>query len=139
MPRDSTAPVFSQDRGATARSVAANAPGLGPGDRRCNSCRADQFPMLPWPNTSGIHLLSGPMRVELPPAAPLPDGVKVARRPVKPLVLVRVQVWQPISRVKSPKPTVSLRACLRSRLSRAGLGLEFRVYAARWSHAARTA
>lgn len=26
----------------------------------------------------------------------LPDGVKVARRPVKPLVLVRVQVWQPI-------------------------------------------
>jgi hypothetical protein len=27
----------------------------------------------------------------------LPDGVKVARRFVKPLVLVRVQVWQPIS------------------------------------------
>src|SRR5262245_52096375 len=26
----------------------------------------------------------------------LPDSVKVARRPVKPLVLVRVQVWQPI-------------------------------------------
>lgn len=36
------------------------------------------------------------MRVELLPAAPLPGGVKVARRPVKPLVLVRVQVWQPI-------------------------------------------
>src|ERR1019366_1908524 len=26
----------------------------------------------------------------------LPGGVKVARRPVKPLVLVQVQVWQPI-------------------------------------------
>ena len=37
------------------------------------------------------------MQVELLPAAPLPGGVKVARRPVKPLVLVRVQVWQPIS------------------------------------------
>src|SRR5271168_4933877 len=36
------------------------------------------------------------MQVELLPAVPLPDGVKVARRPVKPLVLVRVQVWQPI-------------------------------------------
>src|SRR5438128_12005962 len=30
-------------------------------------------------------------------AAPLPDSVKVARRSVKPLVLVRVQVWQPFS------------------------------------------
>ena len=27
----------------SARSVAANALGLGPRDRRCNSCRADQF------------------------------------------------------------------------------------------------
>ena len=35
------------------------------------------------------------MQVEILPAAPLPGGVKVARRPVKPLVLVRVQVWQP--------------------------------------------
>ncbi len=32
--------------------------------------------------------------------APLPGGVKVARRPVKPFVLVRVQVWQPILRVR---------------------------------------
>ena len=38
------------------------------------------------------------MQVEILPAAPLPGGVKVARRPVKPLVLVRVQVWQPILR-----------------------------------------
>src|SRR6266576_423951 len=37
------------------------------------------------------------MQVELLPAAPLPGGVKVARRSVKPFVLVRVQVWQPIS------------------------------------------
>ena len=38
------------------------------------------------------------MQVRILPAAPLPGGVKVARRPVKPLVLVRVQVWQPILR-----------------------------------------
>src|ERR1039457_6600731 len=35
------------------------------------------------------------MQVEILPTVPLPGGVKVARRPVKPLVLVRVQVWQP--------------------------------------------
>ncbi len=40
------------------------------------------------------------MQVELLPAAPLPGGVKVARRSVKPFVLVRVQVWQPIFRVQ---------------------------------------
>src|ERR1044071_2207775 len=46
------------------------------------------------------------MQVELLPAAPLPGGVKVARRPVKPLVLVRVQVWQPFSgcNVSSRRP-----------------------------------
>src|SRR5438552_18655916 len=46
------------------------------------------------------------MQVEVLPAAPLPGGVKVARRPVKPLVLVRVQVWQPISgcNVSSRRP-----------------------------------
>ena len=37
------------------------------------------------------------MQVGILPVAPLPGSVKVARRPVKPLVLVRVQVWQPIS------------------------------------------
>src|SRR5438034_1436142 len=37
------------------------------------------------------------MQVEVLPAAPLPGGVKVARRSVKPFVLARVQVWQPIS------------------------------------------
>ena len=67
---------------------------MGPRDRRCKSCRADQFPSLPWSNTSGIRLLSGTMQVELLPAAPafarlrpgepLPGSVKVARRPVKP-------------------------------------------------------
>ena len=58
-------------------------PGLGPGDRRCKSCRADHF-SLPWPNTSGIRLLNGTMQVGVLPAAPLPGGVKVARRFVKP-------------------------------------------------------
>ncbi len=33
---------------------------------------------------------------ESPSASAMPDGVKVARRFVKPLVLVRVQVWQPL-------------------------------------------
>ena len=58
--------------------------GLGPSDRRCNSCRADHFELLSWPNYSGIRLLSGPMQVGILPTAPLPGGVKVARRPVKP-------------------------------------------------------
>ena len=79
--------------------------GLEPRDRRCfavraseqlhlghpfcrtlavHSCRADQFQTLPWPNTRGIRLLSGTMRVEIPPAAPLPGSVKAARRFVKP-------------------------------------------------------
>ena len=39
------------------------------------------FNLLPWSNTSGIRLLSGTMPVEVLPAAPLPGGVKVARRP----------------------------------------------------------
>src|ERR1700741_4241395 len=35
----------------------------------------------------------------------LPGGVKVARRSVKPFVLVRVQVWQPILRVYCQQQT----------------------------------
>ncbi len=42
------------------------------------------FKLLSWPNTSGIRLLSGFMQVKILSAAPLPGGVKVARRPVKP-------------------------------------------------------
>ena len=41
------------------------------------------------------------MQVGVLPAAPLPGGVKVALRFVKPLVLVRVQVWQPFQGVMS--------------------------------------
>src|SRR5580704_7701314 len=37
------------------------------------------------------------MQVELLPAAPLPGGVKVARRLLNRTVLVRGQPWQPIS------------------------------------------
>ena len=66
------------------RSSVFRAPGLGPGGRRWKSCRSDHFTLLPWPNTSGIRLLSGLMQVGILPAAPLPGGVKVARRPVKP-------------------------------------------------------
>jgi hypothetical protein len=40
--------------------------------------------LLPWPKISGIRLLSGTMQARVLPAAPLPGGVKVARRFVKP-------------------------------------------------------
>ena len=50
------------------RIVSSRRPRLERGGRECNSPRPD-------------HLL--------------PDSVKVAQRPVKPCVLVRVQVWQP--------------------------------------------
>ena len=67
------------------RSSVFRAPSLGPGGRRWKSCRSDQFQnLLPWSNTSGIRLLSGTMQVGILPAAPLPGGVKVARRFVKP-------------------------------------------------------
>ena len=42
------------------------------------------FSLLPWSNISGIRLLNGTMQVRILPAAPLPGGVKVARRFVKP-------------------------------------------------------
>ena len=58
--------------------------GLGPRGRRWKSCRSDHLKLLSWPNISGIRLLSGHMQVRILPAAPLPGGVKVARRPVKP-------------------------------------------------------
>src|SRR2546422_6402454 len=35
--------LMKQPSGLSARSVAANALGLGPRDRRCKSCRADHF------------------------------------------------------------------------------------------------
>ena len=59
-------------------------PGLEPGDRRCKSCRADQFHNAAVVEYIGIRLLSGTMQVGILPAAPLPGSVKVARRPVKP-------------------------------------------------------
>ena len=40
--------------------------------------------LLSWSKISGSRLLSGIMQVRILPAAPLPDSVKVARRPVKP-------------------------------------------------------
>ena len=71
----------------TARSVAANALGLGPRDRRCNSCRADQFTKLSWSN----YIRHPPSKRNHPGENPagstnpiLPGSVKVARRPVKP-------------------------------------------------------
>ena len=72
-------PPFSSERSSVFR-----APGLGPGGRRWKSCRSDHFKLLSWPNYSGIRLLSGFLQVRFLPTAPLPGGVKVARRPVKP-------------------------------------------------------
>src|SRR5207247_2227195 len=73
--------------GPSARSVAANALGLGPRDRRCNSCRADHFQMLPWPKSTR-HSSSKRTHAGANPAgsanSQLPGGVKVARRFVKP-------------------------------------------------------
>ena len=42
------------------------------------------FSLRPWSNISGIRLLNGTMLVGTLPAMPLPGGVKVARRFVKP-------------------------------------------------------
>ena len=42
------------------------------------------FSLPPWSNISGIRLLIGTMQAKTLPAAPLPGGVKVARRFVKP-------------------------------------------------------
>jgi hypothetical protein len=51
---------------------------------------------LPWPNEIRRSSSKRTDAGAIPAGTPLPGGVKVARRPVKPLVLVRVQVWQPI-------------------------------------------
>ena len=79
----------------SARSVAANTPGLGPGHRRCNSCRADQFQ-----NAAVAEHMRHPSSKRndaggIPAGSAIARWCQVARRPVKPLVLVRVQVWQP--------------------------------------------
>lgn len=52
-------------------------------------------------------------------ASILPDGVKVARRFVKPLVLVQVQVWQPINlNERNPmRPVITYRSQLLFRRS----------------------
>ena len=85
----------SSERAAWDREVAGENPAV-----------PTNFKLLPWSKISGIRLLNGTMQVGILPAAPLPGGVKVARRPVKPLVLVRVQVWQPLSgcNVSSRRP-----------------------------------
>ena len=55
----------------SACSVVANAPGLGPGDRRCKSCHADQFCRAAVVEHIGIRLLIGTMQVGILPAAPI--------------------------------------------------------------------
>lgn len=90
-------PAFRELAGAPSAWCRSNILGLEPRDRRCKSCRADQFSICcRGRKRRGVRLLNESMQVQLLPAAPLPGGVKVARRPVKPLVLVRVQAWQPI-------------------------------------------
>lgn len=69
------------------RSVAANTLGLGPRDRRCNSCRADHFQIA----AVVEHIRHPPSKRNDAGGNPagstrfkLPGGVKVARRFVKP-------------------------------------------------------
>ena len=68
----------------SARSVAATHSAWDRGIAGATPAALTNFIMLPWSNTSGIRLLNGTMQVRVLPAAPLPDSVKVARRPVKP-------------------------------------------------------
>ena len=102
-----SAPAFRFNRSeSSVRSVGATRSVWAREIAGANPAALTNFNLLPWSNTSGIRLLSGTMQVEVLPAAPLPGSVKVARRPVKPLVLVRVQVWQPFSgcNVSSRRP-----------------------------------
>ena len=68
----------------SARSVGATRSAWARGIAGASPAALTIFKLLSWPNTSGIRLLSGLMRVGILPTAPLPGSVKVARRPVKP-------------------------------------------------------
>jgi hypothetical protein len=72
------------ERPAWDREVAGENPAIPTSLRLLSYGSASHFKMLPWPNTRGIRLLNGTMQVEVLPAVPLPGGVKVARRFVKP-------------------------------------------------------
>src|SRR5205809_7165419 len=92
-------PVCPKHTGANSAWCTSNMPGLGPGDRRCKSCRADQFQIAAVAEHTRHPSSKRNDAGGNPAGSTMPGGVKVARRPVKPLVLVRVQVWQPIFRV----------------------------------------
>ena len=77
-------PDYRNNRGTSARSVAATCPAWNREIAGAIPAALTILSMLPWSNLSGIRLLSGSMQVRILPAAPLPDSVKVARRPVKP-------------------------------------------------------
>ena len=68
----------------SARSVVATHSAWDRGIAGATPAALTNFKLLPWSNISGIRLLNGTMQVRVLPAAPLPDSVKVARRPVKP-------------------------------------------------------
>ena len=69
---------------SSARGVAATCSAWNRGSAGASPAALTNLNVLPWSNTSGIRLLNGTMQVEVLPAAPLPDSVKVARRFVKP-------------------------------------------------------
>ena len=77
-------PAFLKPLGASARSVAVTHSAWDRGIAGATPAALTNFSSLPWSNISGIRLLNGTMQVRTLPAAPLPDSVKVARRPVKP-------------------------------------------------------
>ena len=61
----------SLERAAWDREVAGGNPAVPTNLRSSSYGLAGHFEMLPWPNTSGIRLLSGSMQVGVLPAAPM--------------------------------------------------------------------
>jgi hypothetical protein len=81
----SSAPTFQINRPEfSARSVVATHSAWDRGIAGATPAALTNFSLLLWSNISGIRLLNGTMQVRILPAAPLPGGVKVARRFVKP-------------------------------------------------------
>ena len=111
--------VFSE------RSSVFRAPGLGPGGRMWKSCRSDHLSFSSSGHRAAVAESMRHPSSKRTYAGENPAGSArfycqvvsiVARRPVKPLVLVRVQVWQPFSggNVSSRRPCSERGGCLRT-------------------------
>ncbi len=75
IPHETSPRRATRTPGANSAWCSRNILGLGPGDRRCKSCRADQFHLLSSDNESSARLLSGTVLVRIQPEQPLyPEG-----------------------------------------------------------------